>query len=228
MTDPTTQPDLDATVTEQRIELGVTGQHLDVKNKYGSGHLRPSHVTLAYQTSGLRAHVYGRWVREDGVMTDASCSQPYTADGNDTSDWPGWLAQLATDHAPVAEVHRLRAELDRRTEDLAFLERTTLPELRRSIEHHKDGKQRWRDRAEKAEARVWELERPAVEKQRNEIRQSFTELIAQAEQDRDHEGAFDVQCRLREREEQWTREDAAVRPAPTARASTHHHTGDSP
>ncbi|WP_030670519.1 hypothetical protein [Streptomyces rimosus] len=61
-------------------------------------------------------------------------------------------------------------------------------------------------------ARVRELERPAVEAERAEIRQSYTELIAQCEQDRDHEGAFDVQCRLREREEQWKREDESGGP----------------
>ncbi|MFF5404580.1 hypothetical protein ACFY8K_16935 [Streptomyces misionensis] len=59
-------------------------------------------------------------------------------------------------------------------------------------------------------ARVTELERPAVERQRNEIRQSFTALSAQASQDGDHEGAFSLDCQLREREEQWAREDAAV------------------
>lgn len=58
-------------------------------------------------------------------------------------------------------------------------------------------------------ARVAELERPAVEKQRNEIRQSFTALSAQASQDGDHEGAFSLDCQLREREEQWKTEDAA-------------------
>lgn len=58
--------------------------------------------------------------------------------------------------ALVTEVRRLHAELERRTEDLAFLERATLRELRREIEHHKAGKQRWRDRAETAEARVAE------------------------------------------------------------------------
>lgn len=55
--------------------------------------------------------------------------------------------------------------------------------------------------------RVAELERPAVEAHRNEIRSSFTELIAQASQDHDHEGAFALECHLREREEQWKRED---------------------
>ncbi|GAA4823780.1 hypothetical protein [Streptomyces ziwulingensis] len=55
--------------------------------------------------------------------------------------------------------------------------------------------------------RIAELERPAVEAKRAEIRQSYVELIAQAEQDRDFEGAFNVQCSLREREEQWKAED---------------------
>ncbi|MGW2010960.1 hypothetical protein [Streptomyces nigrescens] len=54
--------------------------------------------------------------------------------------------------ALLDEIDRLRAELARRTEDVAFLERATLPELRRSIQHHQDGKQRWRTRAEKSEA----------------------------------------------------------------------------
>ncbi|WP_265560780.1 hypothetical protein [Streptomyces hygroscopicus] len=66
-------------------------------------------------------------------------------------------------------------------------------------------------------ARVAELERPAVEKRRNEIRQSFVVLAAQCEQDRDYEGAFNVECQLREREEQWKAEDAANQP--TARSA---------
>ncbi|GAA2192799.1 hypothetical protein [Streptomyces bangladeshensis] len=61
-------------------------------------------------------------------------------------------------------------------------------------------------------ARVWELERPAVEAKRAEVRDSYLQLAAQCREDRDHEGAFDVDCRLREREEQWAREDAAVLP----------------
>lgn len=60
-------------------------------------------------------------------------------------------------------------------------------------------------------ARVAELERPAVEAGRAEVRQSLMELSRQAREDRDFEGAFDVDCRLREREEQWSREDT---PAP--------------
>lgn len=116
--------------------------------------------------------------------------------------------------ALLTEVRRLQAELERRTEDTAFLERTTLPELRRQIEHHKAGKLRWRDRAAKAETRVRELERPDIEAARNEIRQSFAELIAQAREARDHEGAFNVQCQLRDREEQWKREDSATTARP--------------
>ena len=109
----------------------------------------------------------------------------------------------------AGEIERLRRELDGYKDHLAFLERTTLPEMQRTIQHHKDGKQRWRERAEAAEARVRELERPAVEAKRNEIRDSYAELIAAAEEAKDFEGAFDVQCRLRDREDEWAREDAA-------------------
>lgn len=52
----------------------------------------------------------------------------------------------------VAEVERLRAELIAATEDAAFMHRITIPDLRRNVTHHEDGKKRWRDRAEKAEA----------------------------------------------------------------------------
>ncbi|MFJ4473199.1 hypothetical protein ACIP2X_37695 [Streptomyces sp. NPDC089424] len=57
--------------------------------------------------------------------------------------------------------------------------------------------------------RVWELERPAVEAKRNEIRSSYSESMAMAREDRDYEGAFNLECQLREREEQWALEDAA-------------------
>ncbi|MFD4547198.1 hypothetical protein [Streptomyces sp. NPDC058466] len=62
-----------------------------------------------------------------------------------------FAALVARAHELEGERDRLRVELDRRTEDVAFLERATLPELRREVEHHKAGKERWRDRAEKAE-----------------------------------------------------------------------------
>ncbi|MFF2100884.1 hypothetical protein [Streptomyces sp. NPDC058202] len=53
--------------------------------------------------------------------------------------------------APSAEVERLRRELDGLREHLAFLEGSTLPELQRQIEWHREGKTRWRKRAVKAE-----------------------------------------------------------------------------
>lgn len=62
------------------------------------------------------------------------------------------VPQDAWEAALLAEMKRLHSELEHRIEDLAFLERATLPELRRTIQHHQDGKQRWRARAEKAEA----------------------------------------------------------------------------
>lgn len=65
-------------------------------------------------------------------------------------------------------------------------------------------------RAEEAEARVRELERLAVEAKRNEIRDSFAELAAAAREEGDFQGAFNVECGLRKREEQWATEDAAA------------------
>jgi uncharacterized protein YgbK (DUF1537 family) len=56
-------------------------------------------------------------------------------------------------------------------------------------------------------ARVAELERPSIEARRNEIRSSYTELISQAEQDRDAEGAATLTLQLREFEAKWTAED---------------------
>ncbi|MFJ1827405.1 hypothetical protein [Streptomyces sp. NPDC088178] len=58
-------------------------------------------------------------------------------------------------------------------------------------------------------ARLAELERPSTEAERNALRQSFMELSAQAREDHDYEGQFDIECQLRDREEQWKREDEA-------------------
>ena len=59
---------------------------------------------------------------------------------------------------PTPELSLLRAE----SSELDDLRRLVLPKLHREIEHHKDGKARWRGRAEKAEQelrdRVAELE----------------------------------------------------------------------
>lgn len=59
----------------------------------------------------------------------------------------------------LAELTAVRAELAARTEHIAFLDRNTLPELHRTVQHHIDGKQRWRGRAERVEA-----ERDALKK----------------------------------------------------------------
>lgn len=68
------------------------------------------------------------------------------------------------------EIERLKAELARRAEDVAFLERATLPDLRRDVEHHKAGKQRWRDRAERAEERLSAVLDLCDREQRNAMR----------------------------------------------------------
>lgn len=124
-----------------------------------------------------------------------------------TTDLGALVASPGVLQVLLAELDRVRAELADQQEDIAFLHRNTLPELRREAQRHEDGKKRWRDRAEKAEARVAELERPSTEAERNALRQSFMELAAQAREDRDYEGQADVERQLRDREEQWKRED---------------------
>lgn len=62
---------------------------------------------------------------------------------------------------------------------------------------------------DQAQARVVELERPAIELKRNEIRLSYRQLAMQAREDRDYEGEATVLKQLADREEQWKREDAA-------------------
>lgn len=100
-----------------------------------------------------------------------------------------------------AELDRVRAALTARQEDIAFLERNTLPDLRRKAQAHEDGKKRWRTRAEKAEAenarllaerqetngklaeltvalRAAEAERDGMERQRNTARGVSRQLLA--------------------------------------------------
>ena len=89
------------TVLEQRTELRVTGAP-DLRNQHGGGHLRPIEVTLAHRAGGVRAQVYGHWVRSTGEVTDAPLTANYAAHGGDMGDWPEWLAALARQHAPQA------------------------------------------------------------------------------------------------------------------------------
>lgn len=86
--------------------------------------------------------------------------------------------------------------------------------LRISLKFAEASREGWRRSCIKAErerdealARVAELEAAAEEKRRTGIRSSYSELIAQAEQDRDYEGAAIVAQRLRDREAVWARED---------------------
>ncbi|MGW1388431.1 hypothetical protein [Streptomyces griseoluteus] len=107
---------------------------------------------------------------------------------------------------PLLEtVSRIAAERDQAQADLAEYE--PLNPQQCPAGKHAD----WLVDSEHTHACPWcriaELERPAIEAKRNEIRSSFGSTIAQAQEDRDHEGAFALECQLREREEQWKRED---------------------
>lgn len=92
MTQPT------ATPLSQTVELRVTGQP-DVRNKYGSGHLRPDRVVFRYRADRVTANLWGSWVRADGELTGAPADQVYHGPVED-ADWPDWLAALAREHQP--------------------------------------------------------------------------------------------------------------------------------
>jgi hypothetical protein len=121
------------------------------------------------------------------------------------------------------EIRRLTAELERAREDLAFMGRNTLPELRREAEYQQEGKRRWRGRAKKAEARVAELAAasavvPAAD------RAALRDRIAAAIWERQNPGRRWADC-----EHPWgadAEEDAdavlSVLPAPADRAAEEH------
>ncbi|MFG2359412.1 hypothetical protein [Streptomyces sp. NPDC048521] len=91
MTEPSVTP------LSQSVELQLAGQP-DVKNKYGSGRIRPTRVFFYYLPDRITAHLYGSWVREDGELTDAPCDQDYR---EPIEDWPAWLAALARQYTPA-------------------------------------------------------------------------------------------------------------------------------
>lgn len=62
------------------------------------------------------------------------------------------LERLRGQAAAAGEYYRTTQLQEKEIERLDHLERITLPDLRREIDRHVDGKERWRDRAEKAEA----------------------------------------------------------------------------
>jgi hypothetical protein len=100
------------TIASQAIELALTGKP-DVKNKWGAGSIRPRFVVFTYLPEGIRAHLYGVWVREDGELTDAPCDQEYRI--GDTDEWPDWMAELAREHDPRTAPATDRAALRERS-----------------------------------------------------------------------------------------------------------------
>ncbi|MFI6653235.1 hypothetical protein ACIBI8_37300 [Streptomyces sp. NPDC050529] len=90
------------------------------------------------------------------------------------------LAIAEAQAEPTPELILLRAESD----ELKDLRRLMLPQLRREIQHHKDGKARWRGRAEKAEARVAELEKSQAADRAERSRWSDAESIVERARDK--------------------------------------------
>jgi DNA repair exonuclease SbcCD ATPase subunit len=94
-------------------------------------------------------------------------------------------------------------------------------ENRRHITANLEAAERAQREIETLRARVAELERPAIEAQRNEIRDVLNTSRAEAEQGRDFEGAATVAQQLDAYEAKWAAEDAP--PAPPRGASEIKH-----
>ncbi|MEU3529176.1 hypothetical protein AB0E62_35900 [Streptomyces sp. NPDC038707] len=128
--------------------------------------------------------------------------------------------------AMADEIRRLRADASEQQAEIAKLIRwhgedeTAMKKMRGAIERLRAEKRTLGELAARREselialrARVAGMERPAVEKQRGEVVQSFRELAAQCREDRDYEGEATVLQRLEDRQQQWAREDAAAQSA---------------
>lgn len=192
MTDP--QPEATVTIASQSIELALTGKP-DVKNKWGAGSIRPVFVVFTYLPEGIRAHLYGVWVREDGEVTDAPCDQAYRI--GDGDEWPDWMADLAREHKPAdraaEEAYRLslstalrlgtganwEAIRDRAEDLVAEVEQLT-EASRRLLEQRQDmaaERFAWQERGDQAEARVRQME-AAASADRAVVLRDAAELLA--------------------------------------------------
>ncbi|WP_328632077.1 hypothetical protein [Streptomyces sp. NBC_00356] len=127
--------------------------------------------------------------------------------------------------AVAAELAAVRAERDEAQARVDEVERRyifNIADLRREVDHHKAGKERWRKRAREAEAMVYELKRPAIEQERNEVRSSMTCLASEAESEGDHEGAALLALELDKYESKWRSQDEAMRARIGAETNEHH------
>lgn len=157
-----TTPTFDRTPYCHKIRYGITGaptlteDDMDGSHAPGVG-VTPTLIELVYspardgKAARIDASVTGDWTRfgePDGFGGQVTTHFKSGPDG-----WPAWLAEEARLHDPAAEIDRLRArvaELEAGLNDLAALV------------------SQWHSRAKKAEARVADLEGPAVEAKRNE------------------------------------------------------------
>ena len=101
-------------------------------------------------------------------------------------------AQLLQSPETAAELEVLRA----RVGELLAERHTTNEALSEAAEALRENR-----------SRIAELERPAVERHRREVRESYRWLAGHAREDRDFEGEAVVLQQLREREAVWARED---------------------
>lgn len=95
----------------------------------------------------------------------------------------------------IAEVERLRAAESEMADVIAGT----------GLNLHEEEQETARLRAE-----LVALKRPDIARRQRKDRESYEALIAQAREDKDFEGAFDVEVKLAEAESRWRRENDEV------------------
>lgn len=90
-------------VRQRRVFLGIQGAP-EVKNRFGSGTMRPTEVQITYWYDGSdparpdgTVRLFGLWTRENGEQTDHVMDQNYDGPHH---NWPEWLVDIVRANQP--------------------------------------------------------------------------------------------------------------------------------
>lgn len=163
-----------------------------------------------------------------GVVSDSTSAATRAAvrtwlleDSNRDEMQAAWEEDQARQH-PVAStllrdndrLLRLVTELEKANAGLDDLRQQALARVAELLDERHTTNEALSEAAEalrENQARIAELERPAVERHRREVRESYRWLAAQAREDGDFEGETVVAQQLAEREQLWAHEDALAK-----------------
>lgn len=91
-------------VRQRRVFLSIQGAP-EVKNRYGSGTMRPTEAQITYwydsgdaTSPSATVRLLGLWTREGGEQTDHVMDQNYDAPQR---NWPDWLVEIVRANQPT-------------------------------------------------------------------------------------------------------------------------------